>query len=101
MFLHHFRKMKYIPSLNLMFNVVKKMLQKNNINVEITDDAVTKLAAIGYDPQFGARPLKRVIQKEVLNELSKMILAGKVSPEEAIIIDYNKNAFEFKNKAVV
>jgi len=82
----------------LMFKVVKKMLKKNNISVDITEDAVKKLAEIGYDPQFGARPLKRVIQKEVLNELSKMILAGKISPEEMIIINYDGKGFEFTNK---
>jgi len=82
----------------LMFNVVRKMLKKNNIDADITEKAVEKLAEIGYDPQFGARPLKRVIQKEVLNELSKMILAGKVSPEEKIVIDFNGKIFEFRNK---
>ncbi|HDO27893.1 MAG TPA: AAA family ATPase, partial [Bacteroidetes bacterium] len=82
----------------LMFNEVKKMLLKNNIRINITDEAVTKLAQIGYDPQFGARPLKRVIQKEVLNELSKMILAGEVSSEHEIVVGVDGDSFVFKNE---
>ncbi len=84
---------------DLMFDGVKKMLLKNNLNIDITEHAVTKLAEIGYDPQYGARPLKRVIQKEVLNELSKMILAGKVSSENKIMIDYGEDdGFKFENR---
>jgi len=82
----------------LMFKLVQKMLEKNNIKLDITDEAVTKLAEIGYDPQFGARPLKRVIQKEVLNELSKMILGGQVSPEHTILVDVEGDNFVFRNK---
>jgi ATP-dependent Clp protease ATP-binding subunit ClpB len=81
----------------LMFRVVQKMLAKNNIKIEITEKAVDKLAELGYDPQFGARPLKRVIQREVLNELSKMILAGKVSSDKKIIIDVDGDKFLFRN----
>ncbi len=81
----------------LMFNSIKKMLKKNNINIEITEEAVSKLAEIGYDPQYGARPLKRVIQKEILNEVSKMILAGKVSPEKEIVIGFEQGHFIFSN----
>jgi len=84
---------------NLMFDGVKKMLLKNNFNIDITENAITKLAEIGYDPQYGARPLKRVIQKEVLNKLSKMILAGKVSSENEIIVDYREDdGFKFENR---
>ncbi|NOX86598.1 MAG: ATP-dependent chaperone ClpB [Chlorobi bacterium] len=82
----------------LMFNQVQKMLEKNNIKIDITDQAVTKLAEIGYDPQFGARPLKRVIQKKVLNELSKMILAGQVSSEHTIMVDVEGDNFVFRNE---
>jgi len=82
---------------NLQFEHAKKMLQKNNIKLQITEPAIEKLARMGYDPQFGARPLKRVIQREVLNELSKMILAGKVNIEKPILIDVAENKFVFKN----
>jgi ATP-dependent Clp protease ATP-binding subunit ClpB len=83
---------------SLMFRQVQKMLFKNNIKIEITGSAIDKLAALGYDPQFGARPLKRVIQKRVLNELSKMILAGEVSSEKEILIDNDDGTFTFKNE---
>ncbi len=77
---------------------VQKMLAKNNIKIDITPAATDKLAELGYDPQFGARPLKRVIQKNVLNELSKMILAGEVSSDKKILIDNNNGTFIFKNE---
>ncbi|PLW97416.1 MAG: ATP-dependent chaperone ClpB [Marinilabiliales bacterium] len=83
---------------SLMFKQVQKMLLKNNIRIEITVSAIDKLAALGYDPQYGARPLKRVIQKRVLNELSKMILAGEVSSEKEILIDNDEGTFIFKNE---
>lgn len=82
----------------LMFREVQKMLAKNNIKIDITPSATDKLAELGYDPQFGARPLKRVIQKNVLNELSKMILAGEVSSDKKILIDHNNGTFIFKNE---
>lgn len=81
----------------LQFARTQEMLAKNNLKLEITDEAVNKLAAMGYDPQFGARPLKRVIQREVLNELSKMILAGQVNAEKPIRIDVEGERFVFKN----
>ena len=73
------------------------MLQKNNIELQITDAAVQHIAQLGYDPQFGARPLKRVLQREILNELSKMILAGKVNIEKPICIDSDHERFIFEN----
>ncbi|UBM62251.1 ATP-dependent chaperone ClpB [Candidatus Sulfidibacterium hydrothermale] len=81
----------------LQFNRIQQMLAKNGIQLEITDNAIQKLAEMGYDPQFGARPLKRVIQREVLNELSKMILAGKVNAEKPIRIDVKGDDFVFEN----
>ncbi|GMT44434.1 MAG: chaperone protein ClpB [bacterium] len=81
----------------LQFKRTQEMLTKNGFQLEITDEAVNKLAAMGYDPQFGARPLKRVIQREVLNELSKMILTGQVNPEKPIRIDVEGSGFVFNN----
>ncbi len=74
------------------------MLTKNDIQLSYTDEAVTKIGELGYDPQFGARPVKRVIQKNVLNELSKEILAGKVKPDSEIILDEFDGNFVFRNK---
>jgi ATP-dependent Clp protease ATP-binding subunit ClpB len=82
----------------LMFRQVQQMLSKNNLTIDITEEAIDKLAELGYDPQFGARPLKRVIQKSVLNELSKMILAGEVSSDKKIIIDHDGCTFVFSNE---
>jgi ATP-dependent Clp protease ATP-binding subunit ClpB len=72
-------------------------LLEQQVNIRITDEAVNWLAELGYDPQFGARPVKRVIQKQVLNELSKQILAGKINKEKEIILDVFDNVFVFRN----
>ncbi len=81
----------------LQFDLLQALLKKNNIELKITDAAVDLLAERGYDPQFGARPLKRVIQRNVMNELSKMILAGKVDNTKPIIIDVENGEFIFRN----
>lgn len=81
----------------LQFNGVVKMLEKNNIEINITEKAIDMIAEIGYDPLYGARPLKRVIQKEVLNQLSKMILAGSLTPNEKITVDTEEGKFVFRN----
>ena len=62
---------------------------------EISGKALDLLADLGYDPQFGARPLKRVIQKELVNELAKQVLGGKIVPGEKVVIDTNKKGFTF------
>ncbi|MCX8149146.1 ATP-dependent chaperone ClpB [Thermaurantimonas aggregans] len=81
----------------LRLNEVKKVLEQQHITLEYTDAAVSYLAEVGYDPQFGARPVKRVIQKRVLNQLSKEILAGRVTPESVILLDHDGTDFVFTN----
>jgi ATP-dependent Clp protease ATP-binding subunit ClpB len=82
----------------LQFNQLKKMVRNNNIEITATEKAIDWLAQLGYDPQFGARPLKRVMQKKVLNELSKQILAGKINKDDHIELDVDKkNEFIFRN----
>ncbi len=81
----------------LQFNIVKQMMARNDLNVSITGAAVDHIAELGFDPQFGARPIKRVLQRNVLNQLSKMILAGKVSKDKEIVIDYRDGALVFDN----
>jgi ATP-dependent Clp protease ATP-binding subunit ClpB len=76
---------------------VKKRLAKSDINFTWTDEAVKHISEIGYDPQFGARPVKRVIQNEVLNELSKDILSNKVSRDYTINLDYINDKITFEN----
>ena len=78
-------------------NSVKKMLAQNGIALEFTDAALTFISDKGCDPQFGARPVKRVIQKYVLNELSKELLGGKINKDRPITIDSNGAGLVFKN----
>ena len=82
---------------NLQLNSVKKMLETNGITLGFTDAAVELIADKGFDPQFGARPVKRVIQKMVLNELSKALLGGEVNRERPIVIDRNGESLIFKS----
>lgn len=79
----------------LQFNGIQKQLAEMGIQIEASDEALDWLAQLGYDPQFGARPLKRVIQKRILNELSKEILAGKIDKESKIKLDTFDNKFVF------
>jgi len=74
-----------------------KMLTKNDIKLEWTSEAVDHIAELGYDPQFGARPVKRVLQKNILNQLSKEILAGKVKADSSILLDQFDGQFVFRN----
>lgn len=74
-----------------------KQLQDAGFEMDITEDAIDWLGQLGYDPQFGARPLKRVLQKKVLNELSKKILAGEIKKDEKIIIDCFDKQIVFRN----
>ena len=79
---------------------VAKMLEKNEILISATDEAVNHLADIGYDPAMGARPVKRVIQRQILNELSRQILEDKVHTGENIIIDVIDDQFVFYNASM-
>ncbi len=86
----------------IQFNSLVKMLSANNIKIKISQPAIDWLAQLGYDPQFGARPLKRVLQKRIMNELSKQILSGAISKEDEIKIDLDKNNnFLFKNNKAI
>lgn len=77
---------------------LSKLLGKNDIELTYTDEAIAKIAELGYDPQFGARPIKRVLQKKVLNELSKEILAGTVLSDSKILLDEFDGKFVFRNE---
>lgn len=81
---------------------LRKLLESKNILIGATDAAIDYLAGIGFDPQFGARPLKRTMQKEILNKLSKELLAGNIKPEQAILIDhFDEVGLVFRNQEVV
>ena len=75
-----------------------KMLSKQHITLDATDEAISYLSEKGFDPQYGARPVKRVIQREVLNQLSKEILAGKITTDSIILLDSFDNELVFRNQ---
>ena len=81
----------------LQIDSVSHMLEKNGVHLEVTNRTLDFLAQEGYDPEFGARPVKRVIHKMILNQLSKDIIAQKVNRDKPIVIDYDGNKLVFKN----
>ena len=81
----------------MQFNKVKEMLKPNGIDINMTDAAMKYMAKISYDPQYGARPVKRMMQREMLNELSRMIIADKVNKDKPITVDYDGKSLVFKN----
>ena len=82
----------------LQLKSVIKMLALQNITMDATPEAIQYLSEKGYDPQFGARPVKRIIQREVLNQLSKEILAGKITTDSIILLDSFDNQLVFRNQ---
>ncbi|MGL2993620.1 ATP-dependent chaperone ClpB [Flavobacterium sp. TSSA_36] len=82
----------------LQLKSVTKMLAQQGITMDATPEAISYLSQKGYDPQFGARPVKRVIQREVLNELSKEILSGKITTDSIVLIDAFENQLVFRNQ---
>ena len=87
---------KKIVSLQL--KGLSKMLAKQQITLDATEEAIDYIAKLGYDPQYGARPVKRVIQKEILNNLSKDILLGKVTVDSIILLDSFNDEIVFRNE---
>ena len=82
----------------IQFEIVCKRLEEAGIKIDISEAAMDRLAKIGFDPQYGARPLKRVMQREILNELSRQILAGNIHKDSVIYIDMKNDVeFEFQN----
>jgi ATP-dependent Clp protease ATP-binding subunit ClpB len=81
----------------LQLEELKKLLAKNQIKIQFTEQAIDWLAKNGYEPQYGARPLKRLIQHELINELSKGILADKITKDSSIEVDASNGEIVFKN----
>ena len=77
---------------------ISKMIAKQGITFDATPEAITYLADKGYNPEYGARPVKRVIQKDVLNQLSKEILSGKVTTDSIILLDAFDGELVFRNQ---
>ena len=82
----------------LQLNHLKKVIAKQHITIDATEEAITYLAEKGYDPQYGARPIKRVIQKEVLNNLSKELLSGAIKADSIVLIDSFDDGLVFRNE---
>ena len=76
---------------------VHKMLMQSGIDLRVTDDAIDYIAKEGFDPQFGARPVKRALQRLVLNELSKSIIAGKVNQSKPVVVTLRNGELQFEN----
>ncbi len=83
---------------NLQLGLLKKLLAKKHITIDATDEAIEHLAKKGFDPQYGARPIKRVLQKLVLNELSKELLKGSITAESIVLIDSFDGKLVFRNQ---
>jgi ATP-dependent Clp protease ATP-binding subunit ClpB len=83
--------------IQLRLSSLQRQLKDMGLQVEFTVEAISYLLKEGHDPQFGARPLKRLITKEVINELSKMILADKIQKDKPIIVDSFENQMVFRN----
>jgi ATP-dependent Clp protease ATP-binding subunit ClpB len=94
-------KKDIVKIVGLQIDQLKKMLSKQNITIDATDEAINYLAAKGYDPQYGARPIKRTIQKEVLNTLSKELLSGKITSDSVVLIDSFDDTLVFRNQTEI
>jgi ATP-dependent Clp protease ATP-binding subunit ClpB len=92
-------KSEIIGIVRLQFKMVQQTLLNNGFNIDITEKALEHIANAGFDPQYGARPVKRVLQKEMLNELSKMILSGKLLKEKKVIVDSDLNTLIFRQES--
>ena len=84
--------------IKIQLNALKELISKNGIDLKFTDYALEYLAENGYDPQFGARPLKRLIQREIVNQLSKKILAGDIDKTKPVLVDVFDGTVVFRNE---
>lgn len=90
-------KEQIINVVSMQFHSLKKMLKKNDIDIEMTSEAMKYIADTSYDVRYGARPVKRMMQRELINNLSKMILSDKVNKEKPIVVDYDGEGIVFRN----
>ncbi len=84
----------------LQIDLLKRMLSKQEITIDATDQAIDYLAEVGFDPHYGARPIKRIIQKKITNALSKEILSQKISKDSVVLIDAFEDQLVFRNQEV-
>lgn len=96
---HPLLKRDIIDIIKIQLKQLKKLVSENGIYLEFSDYALEYLAEQGFDPQFGARPLKRLIQKQIVNQLSKRILAGDIDKTQPVLVDVFDNTVVFRNEA--
>jgi ATP-dependent Clp protease ATP-binding subunit ClpB len=84
--------------ITIQLNGLKKLVAENGIDLQFSDYALDYLAENGYDPQFGARPLKRLIQKQIVNQLSKKILGGDIDRSAPVMVDVFDGTVVFRNE---
>ncbi len=84
--------------INIQLDGLRNLVAKNGIDLRFSDYALDYLAENGYDPQFGARPLKRLVQKEIVNQLSKKILAGDIDKSKPVMVDVFDGTVVFRNE---
>ena len=86
--------------IRIQLNDLKEQLAKSGVVLEFTDYALDYLAENGFDPQFGARPLKRLIQKQIVNELSKKLLSGNIDKTKPVLVDVFDGMVVFRNEVI-
>jgi len=86
--------------IRIQLNTLQQLVARNGISLQFSDYALDFLAENGFDPQFGARPLKRLIQKEIVNQLSKKILAGGIDKTHPVLVDVFDGTVVFRNEAM-
>ena len=94
---HPLLKRDIVDIVKIQLEALKKLVAQNGIQLEFSNYALEFLAEQGYDPQFGARPLKRLIQKEIVNQLSKRILQGDLDRSRPVLVDVFDNTVVFRN----
>lgn len=93
---HRLSKEQIKQIVNIQLKDLQERLQEKRISLKVTDEALEAIAGEGYDPQFGARPLKRVIQKEIENNLAMQMLGGNITEDAAVTVDFQNKDFIFK-----
>jgi ATP-dependent Clp protease ATP-binding subunit ClpB len=82
---------------SIQWKEIQSRLKENGVQIDATNDVLDYLGRVGYDPQFGARPLKRVMQRTILNQLSKQILSGEISNDSTVLVEMENDEIVFRN----
>ena len=90
-----YENMRYFPELNATLMTVSKRTKELDFDIEFSDKAVEEIGKAGFDPVYGARPLRRAIQQQIEDKLSEEMLEGKLTPGKRYLCDHGENGFEF------